>query len=349
MSRLNTILSIFTLFISLSACENEPIGGFNINAEDVITVNSELYNQLERITDDTNPTTITCIEFNYPLTMHAFDDNLQLLSTSLIPNDAQFLIYLNNLEDNYSISLSYPITTTLANGSTFSINNNEELKTNIDACIEEEEVDQIEDCIQLIRNCVWKVGYTDGANNSYLGGIFNEEDGATVFIYNNQLYFGSWTVLFIENELHINISINDNNDVGAYFNFDWKVEYLDEDSLQLINEDKTFIIHQYCDNDHALCNDFVFTECELANTPGVAEFTLNDYNFCIINILQVDNSNISLLYFETNEDAENNINPILSDQIYLNTSQIQVIYIRVENSIDQTYTIIPIIIEAEAC
>lgn len=344
------LLSVFILLLSFLSCENEPIGGLNINAEEVIAVHSELYNNLARMTDDPQEELpVTCVDFNYPITMYAFDADLQLLTTTLIQNDVLFLTYLNNLEDDYSISISYPITTQLEDGTTFTINNNQELKENIESCIEEVEAIEAEACLFLINNCVWKVGYTRDMDNTYLGAVFNEDNGSTAFTHDDQLLFGSWSTLFIEGEMHINISLNNSGIIGDYFNYDWKVDYLDSNSLKLTHEEKSFVIHQYCDDDYAQCTNFAFEECELEATPGVAEFIFDNYAFCITNILQIDSATTNLIYFETEEDAENNTNPIPSDQVYLNTSQFQNVYIRVENITEDTSYTISILIIAQPC
>ncbi|AUC75259.1 hypothetical protein [Olleya sp. Bg11-27] len=344
------LLTVFVVLISLFSCQNEPIGGLDINAEDTIAVHSELYNNLARITDNPEEELpVTCVDFNYPITMYTFDTELQLLATTLIQNDALFLTYLNNLEDDYSISISYPITTQLEDGTTFSINNNQELKENIEACIEEVEAIEAQNCLFLINNCVWKVGYTRNIDNTYLGAVFNEDNGSTAFTHDDQLLFGSWTTVFIEGELHLNISLNNSGIVGDYFNYDWKVDYLDSNSIQLTHEDQSFVIHQYCDNDYALCTNFAFEKCELEDTPGVAEFTFDNYTFCITNILQIDSATTNLIYFETEEDAVNNTNAIASDQVYLNISQFQNVYIRVENLMDDTSYTISILIIAQPC
>ena len=323
----------------------------NNNPVEIILVDSELYNHLELIIDDTIEviTPITCIEFIYPITMFTFDENLDVLPTTIIQNDLEFSAFLASLQSTYSISLSYPITTTLEDGTTFSINNNNELRENIDACIEEIQEEIIRDCEALITSCVWKVGYTQDTENTYLGGIFQEANGATTFTYNNITYFGSWTVLFIEEELHINISLTNSEDINEHFNLDWKVEYLDENSIKLTNDDQVIILDQYCNADYTQCNNLSFTACELENNPDVGEFILNDYNFCINTILQTEPLNTNIIYFETIDNANNNENSIAIDQVYLNTSNSQTIYVRIENIEGETYFIIEIIIKVESC
>lgn len=350
MKSLLKITLLFFITLILFSCQNEAIGGLDIDAEEVITVNSELYNNLARIANDPeNTLPVTCVEFNYPITMYAFDSELQLLASTLIQSDNAFVTYLNNLENDYSISISYPIATTLEDGTLFTINNNQELQENIEACMEEVEEIEIENCLYLLANCVWKVGYTRGMDNSYLGAVFNHNYGSTVFTHNNQLLFGSWTPLFIEGELHINISLNNSNEIGTYFNYDWKVEYLEQNSMQLTHGNQSFVIHQYCDDDFALCTNFIFEECEIENNPGVAQFTFNDYKFCIRSILRTSDEESNLLFFETYEDAENNTNALSADQIYLNTTQYQFIYVRVEDNSNNSYFVINIALAAIPC
>ena len=346
MKNILKFLSIFILIAAINSCDDEPVDT-TINAEDIIPVNSNLYNLLERVADDEDPEgEITCIEFIYPVTLYVFNEDLDLLNSEFITSDQQFSDLLGSLDPTYAISVSYPITTTLADGTTFSINTNEELKEAIDNCIRDEAIGQ---CQQLIKNCIWKVGYLEGTENTYLGGVFQEDNGATTFSFDNNVYFGSWNVLFIENQLHININLNDESQIGSDMNFDWEVQYLDEDSILLTNEDKSMLLHQYCDTDYALCNNLKFEACELENSPGIAELILDDYTYCIQTILQIEAEDTSVTYFETYDDANSEVNPISSDQLYYNITPIQLIFVRIENIEDGTFYIIDIEITITSC
>ncbi len=341
-------LSVLVLLIFFQSCYNEPIGS-SISAENTIKVNSELYNDIDRIIENENTSNegeLVCIDFIYTLTLYVFDEDLNLLNSSFIQSDQQFSDFLGSLEATNSISISYPITTTLNNGSTYSISNNQELKEVIDQCKKD---DDIADCENLIRNCVWIVGNNENGDNTYLDSIFKEENGSTLLTIDSDLYFGSWSVFFIDDELHININITDNDEIKEYFNYDWKVDYIDENSLKLTNENRILILDQYCDTDNAECNNFNFSECELVDNPNVAEFILDDYNDCLYTLLQVESANTNIIYFETLNDANNNENPITSNQVYLNTSSNQIIQVRIENIEEETYFIIEIVLEAETC
>lgn len=346
------ILSIFILITTVQSCQDEPVGS-TINAEDIIEVDSELYNLLDRVADIENTENeLTCIEFLYPVALYVFNEDVQLLNSQQITTDQEFSDFLGSLDPNYSISISYPIATTLNDGSVFTINTNEELKDVIDNCIEElEEEEEIYDCEQLIRNCVWKVGYIHNTDNTYLGAVFNEADGATSLIYDNSVYFGSWNALFIEGELHINISLNTQSEVGTDMNFDWKVQYLNGSSIKLTNGDKTMVLHQYCDTDYALCSTFDFEACEMESVPGYAEITTEDYTYCIKNILRIDEEEtFTIGYFETYEDANTQLNEIPQDQPYVNsTPNVQYLYVRITNTEDNSFFIIQLTITIVNC
>jgi hypothetical protein len=113
-------LIIIAAFIS---CENESLGEMKINRD---TVDEELIVLIERIATP-NEESIECIDFNYSFPLFVFDENMEYLDVILITEDAQFSEFLLNLRENYSISLSYPISGTLSNEDLVEINNNEEL------------------------------------------------------------------------------------------------------------------------------------------------------------------------------------------------------------------------------
>jgi hypothetical protein len=344
-------VTLFIMLVCFTTCENEPIGDI-ITTENAISTESELYNQLVRVASDSvnAQAPIACIDFIYPVTLYVFNENLELLNSIFILTDQQFSNTLGNLESDYSISVSYPITTTLNDGSTFTISTNAELKEAIDNCIEEEQEEEIAYCQNLIQNCVWKIGYIHNTENTYLGGIFQEDNGATTFIFENNLYFGSWNVLFIEDELHINISLNNGDTVGEAINFDWKVQYLNNNSVLLTNEDRQMVLHQYCDNDYALCNTFEFEVCEMEANPGYAEITTEDFNYCINHILHFNDDEHTITYHQTYDDALDLINEISQDQPYVNIiPNSQFLYARIINIENQNSYIVQITINIISC
>ncbi|WP_047551063.1 hypothetical protein [Psychroserpens sp. Hel_I_66] len=326
-------LSILALFIFLSSCsydqDDNLSATIDIDSVEVIRSDSDLYDNVKGITnDEARPDeSIACIDFIYPLTLFIFDDSDVYVSTNFILDDEQFSSILGNLEIDYSTSISFPITGTLESGEEIIINTTEELKVAIDNCLNEE---ILMECNTFIQNCPLKIGYSYNDENPYLGGYFYQNYGFTSLNLEDELLFGSWSPLFIENELHINISIIDDTEIGAFFNFDWKVTYLDENTLQLTNQDRELILNRRCDLNFTDCGNFSFEECELEQGEGVSEFIFDDYSECIFDTLELDDE-LPILFYETEDDAQLEINPIVSSEVYLNSEENQSIYVRIND------------------
>ena len=126
-------LSLLILLTVLSSCENEPIS--KADPSKVIKVDSELYNLIERAAGNDFDNEITCIDFNYAFTLLIYDENMDIFGYQIIKSDIEFSEFLGALEEDKSISLSYPITSILNDGQPYTINNNEELKEAIDHCL----------------------------------------------------------------------------------------------------------------------------------------------------------------------------------------------------------------------
>ena len=80
--------SILALFISLSSCsydqDDNLSATIDIDSVEVIPSNSDLYENIEGITnDETRPDeSIACIDFIYPLTLFIFDDSKGQICTT---------------------------------------------------------------------------------------------------------------------------------------------------------------------------------------------------------------------------------------------------------------------------
>lgn len=328
-------LLVFVLIL-ITSCAYDMDDQLNtkpiLETQDAIPADSDLFEYLKDIsnTEDRPDESIICIDFIYPLTLFVFNDNNAFVSTTAIGDDQQFSSFLEAIDVTYSISMSFPITSVLDSGEEISIDNKDELKAAIDSCLSEE---LITECTQLIRHCVWKIGYSFQNDNTYLAGIFQEANGFTTLNVNGDLLNGSWSPFTIENELHFNINLNDTTEIGTYFNLDWKVEYLDENSLKLTNLDRELILNQRCDPEFYDCGNFNFEACETELESGTAEFILNDYTSCIFDTLEFDetNENFELSYYETEEDALAMLNPIFSEDIYSNTETHQTLYVRIND------------------
>jgi len=198
MKKLFKLVSIVMVFVFVS-CENEPVD-FSVNSDLLIAKNSELYNLFIRMTDNSeNPLVdIVCIEFNYSFLIFTYNESLEIIDETVVSSNPQFYTFLDNLPENYSISLSYPIETILADGTLISITNNEQLMDAIKVCAEEEIIG-ICNGLFLSQQCVWKVPFIDGADNTYAGGVFSVNDNSSMsFDFQNTVYTGTWILLIIQ-------------------------------------------------------------------------------------------------------------------------------------------------------
>lgn len=329
--KIKEILILF-LVVSITSCAydlDDRLTNITVKAEDVIPVDSDLFKTIEGVTDTSGDDQkgIACIDFNYPLTIFSLDEDLVVFSVNTVSNDEEFSNLIGSLDETFSISISFPISSTLENGEPFEINTKEELKEAIDNCLQEE---LIFECEQLIQHCIWKIGYSFENNNDFLGYYFNEFNGATVLNISDSLYIGSWTPFTIETELHLNINLLDDTEVGSYFNKDWKVKYLDSNSLRLTYEDDVLILNQRCDDDYLECTNFNFEVCDPENENGISQFTLEDYTYCILDTIEIE-SNAEVSFHLSIEDAEAAENLIPTDTPFTSTVNHQIIYVRIIN------------------
>lgn len=334
------IVAIFGL--TYLSCDNEPIGDANIDLSNIIEVNSELYGLLQNIAGTGGQDDIACIDFQYAFTLFIFDADLEILDAEIIHNDQEFSAFLGSLPPDQSISISYPITSTLSNGETFEITNNEELKMAIDQCVKD---DLLGYCNNLLEECIWKVTAVDGGNEDYIGSYFDVSNvGAVGFYFEDQVYDGTWITFFIEDELHLNIHLVDDSPVGDDWNFDWKVEITNENQMVLTQGDVTVTIEKQC---AAGCEQFAFEQCETEPGTGISVFPLTNYIECFLPFVDGEPADVTVSFHLTPEDAQNNVNPL--DSPYTNVENPQVIYVRVEDNGTDIVHFLSIILRAIQC
>ncbi len=325
MMRTTLQLLLFALILVTLSCDSDAIENVPVNTD---VVDAELYDLIKRVPTEDEDTSINCIEFNYWFNLFIFDENMELVDTTPIISNEQFSEVLGSIQEDYSISLSYPITGTLSTGETIEITNNEELKESIDSCQEEE---ILTDCNNALskENCLWNVKDPNNPNGTYSGSYFKIEHGGNATFYiNNEAYFGSWTTYFIEDQLHLNIFLNDNGTVGNDWNFDWELQYTSDTAMIITNDENSYNITIDCS---LPCEETTYTTCEFENNPGFAEFNLYDYLACLeISPFSNQTETVQFSFYETEEDAENDTNQVLAES-YVNTTNPQQIFVRAED------------------
>ncbi|WP_299680520.1 hypothetical protein [uncultured Dokdonia sp.] len=360
----NFLLSITILFCLVS-CGNEDLDDlFQITEAELIAEDSELFDLMNRITtDDPSATDVTCINFIYSFTVVIYNEDIELQSSIIVNNDEEFSNVLGSVEDGQFINVSFPITSTLDDGTSLTINDKDELRAAIDACIEEEQEIIIGNASASAVECVWEVQIPDDiAFNTYVDAVFKlSSAGVVEFFYRGDVYDGTWIFYFIEDELHLNINLDDSETdgvVGEDWNFDWKVLALTNVMIDIENDAATrFILEKECEAG-AYCTTLLFEECEEEDTPGVATFTLEDYIECIIVIAAPqpeinDMGEVSdpvewqITFYDTEIEAETAINPIPADVAII--TDVRDIYVRIENPDTLEFTTTLLTLQSMEC
>lgn len=244
------LTSLLFILFGISGCGNDWDDNESVSlARNIITKDSELFQLIESVASEgNNPLEhVACIDFIYPISILVYDSDLYQVGIQTLLGDAQFSAFLGQLPNDHSISISYPITTTLADGTIFRVNNNQELKLAIDSCSKE---DIISYCSGLFGDslaCVWKISYTEGEDNKYTGGIFETNgDGSLTFRYDGTSYVGTWVFLFVDDKLHMNIHLGGTSQVAQDWNIDREIEFTDTE-IRIINGQKDITLKKYCE------------------------------------------------------------------------------------------------------
>ncbi len=358
----NIILGICIVFCLLS-CRNEDLDDLvQVTEADLIAEDSDLFYLLDRVTtDDPNATDITCIDFIYSFTVVIYNEDIELESQEVVSNDQEFNNILESVEDGQYINVSFPISSTLEDGTSFEIANKDELQAAIDACIDEEQEQIIGNgTIVLTTPCVWEVQIPEDAiYSTYIDAVFMiSDEGIVDFFYRGELYHGTWILYFIEDELHININLDTEEMVGIDWNFDWKVNTINNAIIDIeINDETRFILEKECEPEE-FCTTLTFEECEFEETSGISSFILENYKECIVIIAApqpevdvmgelLDPIDWVITFYMTQEDAETNVNVIPSDVII--ETNMQEVYVRIEDPNTQEFTITTITLLSVEC
>ena len=255
----NNIKKIIVLTLSLvsiffTSCTDIDDLATKIKLEDVIQKDSKLFEQIESIANNVdNPLEgVVCLDFIYPMTLFTYDQNLNIIATTPIIGDDNFSDFLGQLTATQTISISYPIRTTLADGTVFTVNNNTELKLAIDSCSRPDIINYCNGLFSSSSQCVssWKSIYMNNFDNKYVSAVFEPNgDGTIKLYYNNQIYTGTWTFLFVNDDLHMNINIQGNSQVAMDWNID-KPVIVDRETITINKLPKKYILQKHCEDTH---------------------------------------------------------------------------------------------------
>ena len=348
-------LPILVLLCLTTSCKNEDLDDNieRLNFEELIPQTSTLFSLMTQVvTEEGANGSVICIDFIYSFRLRVYDEAGTLVSEDIVSSDATLFQALNQVEADQYIGLSFPIQTVLNDGTVFEINDKDELQEAVQRCILEFREQIIGSGSSQLVDCVWVV--TPGEDQpagTYDNAVFDVDGAGTIdFFHRGVEYDGSWIMYFIEDELHLNINFNNEEEIGPDWNFDWKLNIPDSETMELSLEDELIILKKACD-EAEYCTLLEFTACADEATPDEAEFMLEDFITCIDIIAAPRDETIDFefSFYTTISDAELGTNAIDTSVPYTNVSNPETLFVRIEDPMTTEFEVTPITLIAEVC
>ncbi|MEY8849628.1 hypothetical protein AB9K26_12485 [Psychroserpens sp. XS_ASV72] len=261
--------------------------------------------------DNIDDDDIECIDFQYPITASAFDENNELILTITINNDNEMYNFIDDLDDYAAVTINFPITVIFADDSTQTINSIQELAMAIedadDTCDEDDDNDfNDDDCDNCTTDLLsdtltqcpnWYIDdlerNDDDLEDNYSGYLFSFNADNTVMVsWNNgaQTESGTWSASGSGNNISFDISIPGFDDV----NDSWilhEIENDDDDELEVnfrIGDDDELEFKSNCSGNgniddsalvNALTNGDWYVTYFFDDTDETADFSDYVFNF----------------------------------------------------------------------
>ncbi len=272
-------------------------------AEVVINGIDDLRELAEECIEGGDDDDIECIDFVYPITLYTFDINAEQTGSVTVDSDLEMRRFFAGLGENDLISIDFPVSLQLYDGTEVQVNNNAELSNAIemakDACDEDDDNDHNDDDFDqerlenLLVECPWLINEVqrDEVNQTdqYFEYLMNfTEDGEVTVVdrLGNSLT-GAWTTRVADGHVLLKLEF----DVLVDFNLDWFVYEIKEGVIKLYAEGGNKII--------------MTSTCDVFNTePNTLREILQECSW-IIKKVKVDDVEIRrLLGYEFNFMAQ---------------------------------------------
>lgn len=213
-----TILNQNSLTLITDAQNNFP-GDDVVNINFPITITyqnyeTQLVTSVTQFTQIKNSCTIkndgfdelSCLNFNFPLSINTFNTNSQLANTLVFANNSNLFNYINNLDPNDLFQFNFPIQIINSAGQNISINDNLNLNNFI--------IDQIDDCTG-VNNTVLNPNLTPTLTSGtwVVSYYYDDDDDETDDYITYQFVFNSNNTITVTNGANVSI----NNTWNAFF------------------------------------------------------------------------------------------------------------------------------------
>lgn len=179
---------------------------------------------------------IECLDFNYPITASMFNTSNEMIDTVNLESDMELFNFINQLHRFDLVTLQFPITAKLIDGTPLTVNTLTELENTIKTyesyCDEDDDFDynddDCNDCTptqltDILTKCTdWSVDklerYGNDYDDYYNSYKFNfSSNGTVVAKYYSNTYSGTWVANGTGNDITVTINIPD----LPYCNNDW--------------------------------------------------------------------------------------------------------------------------------
>ncbi|WP_298501883.1 hypothetical protein [uncultured Maribacter sp.] len=222
--------------------------------EIVINSKEELREKAKDCIEGGGDDDIECIDFVYPIKVYSFDINQQQTGSATVESDKQLRRFFGNLEENQLVSMDFPITLKLYDGSEMVVNNNAELARAIEsakeACDEDDDNDHNDDDFSKERldnylvMCPWLIHEVNRNDQDQTEQYFEyamnfKEDGSVkAFDREGNAVEGTWTTRVGENRVLLKLEFNDLVD----FSLEWFVYEIGDGKIKLFVDGANKII-----------------------------------------------------------------------------------------------------------
>lgn len=240
---------------------------FNDFTSTIITDSNQLYSYSVNCNGENEPDDdIECVDFDYPMSASIFNANEELLYSVTLTSDYQLYTFIDSIDMSDFVTVDFPITVSLFDGTQLIISNLNELEITIenyvDACDEDDDNDYSDDdcdtCTPLeftniLTQCTdWSVDKLKRNDNDYedyyIGYTFNfMADGSLISQYLGNTYPGTWTTDGAGNNITVTINIPS----LPYCNSDYWIlheieTYSGETKIDLRDSDDRFRLESNC-------------------------------------------------------------------------------------------------------
>ncbi len=208
---------------------------------------------------------IECIDFQYPINASVFNANNELATTIVINNDNDMYDFIDDLDEFVAVTINFPITVLLADGTPISIASIQDLQREIenaeDTCDEDDDNDyNDDDCDNCTTNQLetffadcseWKVGdferNDNGLEEQYSNYTFSfAADGTFTATENGTEQTGSWAASGSGNNIDVVINIPGLPDFNGTWNLGEIEEETDEVGIEFFIGDDELSFYSGC-------------------------------------------------------------------------------------------------------